>query len=1715
VTASAPGLERPGHAAAPLLLCRPLRHQAAGEAAQREVCLLDVAGWREATADWPRFWRGHHRCVQVLDRVGGVVCAATSAYSRCPAFLTCCKLLGPFDPALLHAHARGKLVGEAQVQPELDCHANGEGVLTSDIKNRQLWQTAGDLMSYRLGSPQVLCGLCSMAVPMRELSAHQSHQCRMVLSACPRCHKEVPIRELAAHQVGPDCLGTSSMGTQTLEKKVQDAPSQCSAPVLLPAGVQTGYALYAPENLRSEEPVPALVPSAAVRWTRPAPEARPREYQLSIFEFRGGAEWSRLRVELLEISSLEQQGLRGELRHELTHLRPGTKYRLELQPRAPDASLGPAAAVVLTTLSRLAGFEGFSAEDKATLEAVPQPLRAARPESISLREQSTQAGLGFVQGACKSEISREIGVQAFPTVLEEAACQVDPIIPVTQEIACGEEWASYTNTGTQCKAPTAETSVQSALQVGHSSCQAQFPPRPITGDRMAELEMDMQAALPGTRAVLHQVGTAELTRLCLAALANLLALASILLAEISLEELWPMLSVLLLVIPLNGLEFAFFEELAGAIACESVSAVQVLTAFRRRAEVIHSACNCVLCFVEESWQWAEEADKFLRETGNLLGPLHGVPCSIKDHVALKGHPVTMGLRSLREQQVAAMLPDGIREEKKPIGRSSTLANALRSAGAVIFCKTTMTQLGETWGGGSPAHGDTLNPWDTLRTSGGSSCGEGALLGAGGSPFGIGSDVGGSVRIPASFCGICALKPTAFRMTFNWETGQTILGHAGDYGVPATPGPMARHVEDLIEVCAAVWDTPYYDSDIRIPPLPFRREATEVKRPLRIGWYTHGYVYPEPCRSVVRAVEETRDALAAAGHTLLHVQPWEACSLADIIGCDIALERLTDTDGGLVVGAVPLSSGSNDSHPDHWTHPACQALVPKPGTKSTVHTTMPATNTPKRYQAAMATRDRLRDKFARFWKANELDLVLCPVFPFPPPPVEEVRKGSGRYIHTRIYNFLDYAAGVVPATHVTEEDLVQGYDPKTDDVPLAEMATRAVEGSLGLPVAVQLMFLPNRRAASKLRVWRRRNASLNRLIQLAALTVSDALRLYRAALQPGGPRFTGAMEPSQRGKTDQVQVAVLPSGDKTASAKSVSQAASSPDKWRSWLTPDELCGARCPLCSCTTPLPRMADLWRSTRFGLYCNVPQLAIALMLLLRQLQSSDTWGLATSLHVCALSAHGLGLLWILLRWIQLGCRRRAKHMKVAELTSDSIEKTLQLQWRGIEDVVCDAWFVVFYSFDKKDVLRVEMLPGRPSQGQWAEKTCLQLHDAPAGHFWVSVLCWHRGSLTMPLAMGHCDIPVVEAEPGPSRKRADVAEIATDAKPWEVVDAGTDPKDVIRPVAHAEVQNVPASVDAASQFPAVPVELCDASTTPEIASASERRVAKVGTSLGSFDLPVQLQCQEIASSEAGSKGAKGLWLTWLPHGLVEAAPRLVVHARRITATAGEDEPGEPGARVPAAMSLNQASFEHLEEGRYELVLGCELGACSAEVRRCPHDRCGRHVWAGNLEEHIRHCPWQPRQCPRAPVCSWQGCEDELQEHLHDCPGREIPCRHCGLGCWWVGPGKDEERHLEEDCEVQRLLNIVRPLNGLLSEACPDFRNPEVVRLQAKAVAYRRSVSAPGGPWREWKTPGRCFSCRKPVDRREQGLQSDSGEHRLCWSCLPKHVDWQHFRDNA
>ena len=115
--------------------------------------------------------------------------------------------------------------------------------------------------------------------------------------------------------------------------------------------------------------------------------------------------------------------------------------------------------------------------------------------------------------------------------------------------------------------------------------------------------------------------------------------------------------------------------------------METLAAYKERAEEVNYACNALTCWVAEAEDLAKEADAHLARTGKTLGPLHGVPCTVKDHYALKGYPVTMGLRKLRERYD---------NEGKGSRNDSAVCMALQNAGAIIFAKTNMTQLGDTW-----------------------------------------------------------------------------------------------------------------------------------------------------------------------------------------------------------------------------------------------------------------------------------------------------------------------------------------------------------------------------------------------------------------------------------------------------------------------------------------------------------------------------------------------------------------------------------------------------------------------------------------------------------------------------------------------------------------------------------------------------------------------------------------------------------------------------------------------------------------------------------------------------------------------------------------------------------------------------------------------------------------------------------------------------------
>jgi Asp-tRNA(Asn)/Glu-tRNA(Gln) amidotransferase A subunit family amidase len=223
------------------------------------------------------------------------------------------------------------------------------------------------------------------------------------------------------------------------------------------------------------------------------------------------------------------------------------------------------------------------------------------------------------------------------------------------------------------------------------------------------------------------------------------------------------------------------REIAAQIRRKAVSPVEVARAHLDRIERLNPKLNAFVdCKPEAVLAQAREAEKaILRgdKAKDELGPLHGVPVSIKSSIDVAGHLCEAGTR-LRAGHIAA--------------EDAPLVARLRAAGAVILGVTNAPELLMAWETDNLLYGRTNNPWDLTRTAGGSSGGEAAAIAAGLSAGGVGSDGGGSIREPAHFCGICGLKPTPGRIP---STGH-FPKSGGPFALIGVVGPMARTVEDL-------------------------------------------------------------------------------------------------------------------------------------------------------------------------------------------------------------------------------------------------------------------------------------------------------------------------------------------------------------------------------------------------------------------------------------------------------------------------------------------------------------------------------------------------------------------------------------------------------------------------------------------------------------------------------------------------------------------------------------------------------------------------------------------------------------------------------------------------------------------------------------------------------------------------------------------------------
>ena len=293
--------------------------------------------------------------------------------------------------------------------------------------------------------------------------------------------------------------------------------------------------------------------------------------------------------------------------------------------------------------------------------------------------------------------------------------------------------------------------------------------------------------------------------------------------------------------------------LAPAFASGALSPVDVIASVLARVEAHDHVLCATYAFDPDQARDAAHASETRWRRGMPLGPLDGVPVTIKEMIATKGVPVPMG--------TAAM-------DLVPAPDDAPVSARLREAGAVIFAKTTAPDYGMLSSGLSSFHALTRNPWNTARTPGGSSSGAGAAAAAGYGPLHVGTDIGGSIRLPAGWCGVFGLKPSNGRVPID----PPYLGRVA--------GPMTRTVADAALMMTAIAQPDARDF-MSLPPadLPWMDLDRDVAG-LRIGLMLDAGAGTPTEPAVRAAVEAAARVFEAAGAIVEPVSPWLTPAMFD-------------------------------------------------------------------------------------------------------------------------------------------------------------------------------------------------------------------------------------------------------------------------------------------------------------------------------------------------------------------------------------------------------------------------------------------------------------------------------------------------------------------------------------------------------------------------------------------------------------------------------------------------------------------------------------------------------------------------------------------------------------------------------------------------------------------------------------------------------------------
>ena len=439
------------------------------------------------------------------------------------------------------------------------------------------------------------------------------------------------------------------------------------------------------------------------------------------------------------------------------------------------------------------------------------------------------------------------------------------------------------------------------------------------------------------------------------------------------DDLWPM--------PVRALAAALRR---GELLSEAVT-----RAFLDRIDEVNPGLNAVVQLrAEDALKDARAADRL---PADRRGALHGVPMTIKDSLDTAGLVTTGGTKGR-----AAFVP----------AEDATAVRRVREAGAIVLGKTNTPDLTLNYETSNLVYGRTNNPFDPARTSGGSSGGAAAIVAAGGSPIEIGSDTGGSIRLPAHFCGVAGLKPTQGRVP---RTGH-IIDYAGASQFLTHIGPLGRRVDDLALVLGVIAGPDGIDP--HVVDMPLGDSGAVRLSGLRVGHFTA--LGPlQPTVETKAAVAAAVGALQRAGAQAREIEIPEAGSIFDIY------MTILFGDGGASVARALDRWGSVES--------SLRRRIETMRTLSSAELT-----------AHYERLDRWRSRMLALMA--DLDAIVCPVNVAPAPAHETFDRATAAY--TQVFNLTGWPSTAVRAG-TSGDGLPIGVQavaaPWRDDVSLAVAA----------------------------------------------------------------------------------------------------------------------------------------------------------------------------------------------------------------------------------------------------------------------------------------------------------------------------------------------------------------------------------------------------------------------------------------------------------------------------------------------------------------------------------------------------------------------------------------------------------------------------------------------------------------------------------------------------